>query len=269
MPSELLTLWRHRDFVKATVRREFELRYRTTSLGAVWAIAQPLVMVVVYSVVFSNLMPAKLGVASTGFDYALHVCAGILAWTFFSEIGQRMANLFLDNANLLKKIQFPRACLPIGAVLTAGIGSGVLLMLVLVFAAIVHGGLGFLTVAKFFWLPSLIATLALFAVGLGLVVGVLNVLVRDVGQMFSVAMTLWFWATPIVYPLSALPQWAQSIVSLNPLTPVVQGFQSIFSGQQIAPAFDAILAVAGLSLVLLAAGVKLFSALESQVLDNL
>ena len=105
--------WRFRGFMGSSVKREFTARYRNSLLGAAWAVINPLAMVAVYTVIFSRVMQARLPGESSTFDYGVFLCAGLLSWGLFSEIIQRCITMFLDHANLLKKMNFPRICLPL------------------------------------------------------------------------------------------------------------------------------------------------------------
>jgi lipopolysaccharide transport system permease protein len=107
----LSILWAYRGFILGSVNREFQLKYRNSLLGAAWTVINPLAMIVVYTVIFSQVMRAKLPGVDHGFAYSIYLCAGSLTWGLFAEIVGRGQNIFIENANLLKKISFPRMCL--------------------------------------------------------------------------------------------------------------------------------------------------------------
>ena len=119
----LKSLWAYRGFILGSVKREFQLKYRNSLLGAAWTVLNPLAMIVVYTVIFSEVMRARLpGVGGT-YAYSIYLCAGILTWGLFAEIVGRCQTMFIENANLLKKISFPRMCLPVIIVfISASIG---------------------------------------------------------------------------------------------------------------------------------------------------
>ena len=112
-------LWGYRGFIFESVKREFQSQYTNALLGAVWTIIKPLSMIVVYTVIFSQIMRAKLPGVDTKFAYSIYLCAGVLTWGLFTETVSRLQNIFLDQANLLKKINFPRLCLPVIVVTNA------------------------------------------------------------------------------------------------------------------------------------------------------
>ncbi|WP_291371604.1 ABC transporter permease, partial [Acinetobacter sp. UBA5934] len=117
----LKPLWGYRGFIYGSVKREFQSKYRNSLLGGAWTFLNPLAMIVVYTVIFSQVMKAKLPGIESGFAYSIYLCAGVLTWGLFAEIVGRGQNIFLENANLLKKISFPRMCLPIITVLNASV----------------------------------------------------------------------------------------------------------------------------------------------------
>lgn len=219
----LRSVWAFRGFVLGSVKREFQLKYRNSLLGAAWTVLQPLAMIVVYTVIFSQVMRAKLpGVGST-YGYSIYLCAGVLTWGVFAEITSRSLTMFLENANLLKKLNFPRLCLPVTVVANALLNFGIVFGLFTGFLLISGNFPGIAYLA----LIPLLGLLVLFSVGLGLVLGVLNVFFRDVGQFFGIFVMFWFWLTPIVYPITILPEDVQSLIGLNPLTSVIGAVQGV------------------------------------------
>src|SRR4051812_25889914 len=113
MPPYLIDIYRFRDFIFGSVRREFASRYRNSMLGAAWLVLQPLAQILVYTLIFANVMRARLPGVDTTFGYSVFLCAGILTWALFAEIIARSQGMFLDYANLLKKLSFPRIVLPV------------------------------------------------------------------------------------------------------------------------------------------------------------
>jgi lipopolysaccharide transport system permease protein len=219
----LYSLWSYRGFILGTIKREFQAKYQNSLFGVVWAVLSPLAMIIVYTVVFSQVMKAKLPGVESNVAYSIYLCAGTLTWGLFSEITQRMQACFLENANLLKKLIFPRLCLPIIVLGNALLNFSIIFALFTIFLLVTGNFPGLL----FFALIPLLAILLMMAIGLGVTLGVLNVFFRDVGQLFGIFLQFWFWLTPIVYPISILPAKVQSLMNLNPLVSVIGGFQSI------------------------------------------
>ena len=120
-------LWVYRGFILGSVKREFQAKYHNSLLGAAWTVIQPLAMIIVYTVIFSQVMKARLPGVNSTFAYSIYLCCGVLTWGLFAEITGRAQNVFLENANLLKKLSFPRICLPAVVVLNAGLNFAIIL----------------------------------------------------------------------------------------------------------------------------------------------
>lgn len=223
MKNQIWILWRYRGFVFGAVKRDFQAKYRNSLLGSMWNIINPLAMIVVYTLIFSQVMKARLPGLDTTFGYGIYLCAGVLTWGFFTEITTRLQNVFIENANLLKKINFPRLCLPIIVVVNALLNFSIVFGLFTVFLLLSGNFPGWVYLA----LIPLILVQAFFSIGLGMVLGVLNVFFRDVGQLFGVLVTFWFWLTPIVYPIDILPRELQPFLAWNPMTGFVQSVQGV------------------------------------------
>jgi lipopolysaccharide transport system permease protein len=262
--SQLSGIYRFRGFIFGSVRREFVSRYRNSMLGAAWLVLQPLAQILVYTLVFSQVMRARLPGVDSSFGYSIFLCAGLLTWGLFADILSRGQNMFLDNANLLKKLSFPRICLPIIVTLNACTGFAIIFGLFVGFLLLSGNfpGWAFVAIA-----PVLLLQVFL-AVGLGMVIGVLNVFFRDVGQLFAIVLQFWFWLTPIIYPLATLPDWAQTIVVFNPMTPLVVAYQGILV-QGAQPAWVTLLPTAVLACVLCFFGLRLFQKRAGEMVDEL
>lgn len=221
--NALMALWRYRGFILGSVQREFQSKYRNSLLGAAWNIVNPLSMIIVYTVIFANLMRTRLPGAQDQFSFSIYLCAGILTWGLFAEITNRATGMFIENANLIKKLSFPRLCLPVVVVANSLVNFGILFGLFLLFLVVSGHFPGWVVLAV---IPLLILQV-LFAIGVGISLGVLNVFFRDVGQFFALFLSFWFWFTPIVYPVSVLPESVQSLMRYNPMARVIEGYQQV------------------------------------------
>lgn len=260
----LRALWIYRGFIYGSVKREFQLKYRNSLLGAAWTVINPLAMILVYTVIFTQVMQAKLPGVDHSFAYSTYLCAGSLSWGLFAEIVARGQNIFLDNANLLKKISFPRISLPVIAVLNAVVNFGIIFGLFLVFLLISGLWPGWVSVGI---IPVLVIQL-FFAVGLGMTLGVLNVFFRDVGQFFGIFMQFWFWFTPVVYPANILPKEIKFFMDFNPMYPLVRAYQDIFVTGQL-PEWPTLAYPLLLGLVFCAVGMYLFRQHAGEMVDEL
>jgi lipopolysaccharide transport system permease protein len=257
-------LWAYRGFVLGSVRREYESKYRNSLLGALWTIINPLTMIVVYTVIFAKLMQAKLPGIDSTFGYSIYLCIGVLTWGLFTEIVSRSQNVFLENANLLKKISFPRLCLPVIVVLNAGMNFAIIFGLFTIFLIVSGNFPGLVFIA----LIPVLAIQVLFSVGLGITVGVLNVFFRDVGQLFGVILQFWFWLTPVVYPISILPSSVQKLIQFNPMVPLLTAYHDIVVMAKW-PVWDSLWPLALLALLLCWLGMSLFRKHAGEMVDEL
>jgi lipopolysaccharide transport system permease protein len=216
-------LWRYKGFISGMVWREFHSRYLNSLFGSIWSILNPVAMIFVYTVIFSEIMQARLAGSSDTLAYGIFLCAGLLPWGFFSELLTRCPNIFIDQANLLKKINFPRITLPIILFLSTAVNFVIIFCIFLLFLVITGRFPGVSIIA---FVPLLIIQ-QVFAIGLGMVLGSINVFFRDVGQFIGIALQFWFWLTPIVYPLTILPEGIHRMIDLNPMTRMMAAYQEI------------------------------------------
>ncbi|MGN6550809.1 MAG: ABC transporter permease [Pararhizobium sp.] len=218
----LRNLWSYRYFIWATVKSDLQGRFARSSRGALWFILHPLAQALIFALVLSKVLGAKLPHANGQFAYATYLLAGMAGWGLFAEIVNRSMTIFLEQAGLLKKIAFPRLCLPIVVW-----GSALLNQILLLCAiAVVFAALGHLPGLAWLALPLGIILVSVFAFGVGMLCGIVNVFSRDVAQVMTVVMQLWFWLTPVVYPLSVVPEHLRWIVMLNPMTEFLGIYQT-------------------------------------------
>ena len=262
--SMLRAIWAYRGFIRGSIQREFQIKNRNSLLGAAWNIINPLAMTVVYTVIFAQVMRAKLPGVDSTFAYSIYLCAGVLTWGLFAEMVGRSQTMFLDNANLLKKNGFPRITLPIIVLANAGLNFVIMFGLFLTFLLVSGNFPGWVIVAL---LPILALQIA-FAMGLGMVLGVLNVFFRDVGQFFGIFIQFWFWLTPIVYPASILPEAIKPYMAINPMASVMAAYQGILVNQQW-PQWAGLLPTALLSAALCLLGLHLFKKNVGEMVDEL
>jgi lipopolysaccharide transport system permease protein len=257
-------LYAYRGFILGSVKREFQSKYRTSTLGAAWSVINPLAMIVVYTVIFSQIMRSRLPGVDSAFGYSIFLCAGVLTWGLFAEITGRTQNVFLEHANLLKKISFPRISLPVIVVLNAGLNFAIIFGLFTIFLIASGNFPGWVYWAVF----PILAVQILFAVGLGMILGVLNVFFRDVGQFFNIALQFWFWLTPIIYPADILPERVRALLVLNPMAPLMQAYQGILVLGQW-PHWASLLPITLTSLVFCTLGLHLFRKHAGEIVDEL
>ena len=261
----LKALWAYRSFIWSSVLREFNGKYRESLFGAFWSVANPLAMIVIYTVIFGQLMrPTLAGHESTPFAFSIYLCAGVITWTLFAEMLSRLNAVFLENGNLIKKANFPRICLPAIVTVSSLLNFAIVFGLYLAFLALIGHWPG---MALFALLP-LLALQLLFTLGLGVLLGTLNVFFRDVGQLTGVVLQFWFWLTPIVYTAAAMPDGVRDWLRLNPLVPLIGAYQTVFLEREF-PDFGPLLPFAALTLLLLLLGGFFFLARVGELVDEL
>ena len=262
--SLLKELWDYRGFIKGSVKREFQLKYQNSMLGAAWTVINPLAMIAVYTLIFSQVMKAKLPGATGAFSYSIFLCAGLFTWGLFVEVTCRSQNIFIENANLIKKLSFPRITLPVIVILNALINFAIGFILFIVFLLISGNFPGWVFISI---IPVLLLQLV-FSAGLGIILGILNVFFRDVGQLYGVILQFWFWLTPIVYSPTIIPERMRYLLKINPMASIMKAYQGIFVEMQV-PAWQSLIFPAVLGIVFCLLGMRLYIRCSADMVDEL
>lgn len=241
----LAKIWQYRQFIYSSVKRDFQSRYTGSVLGGSWMVFQPLAMILVYTLVFSNVMHSKLaGMDDNVYAYSIYLCAGALPWNVFNEIVMNIINVFQGNANLLKKVSFPRICLPVISTFTGILNFAIGFSLFLLFL-LLAGSFPF----HAFWAFFVVFFVQLvFSLSISVGLGVMNVFFRDIGQMMGIVLQFWFWFTPIVYPVKIVPGGLSWLLKFNPMYYLVAGYHDIFLYDQL-PNFMSLVSVLAVSFV--------------------
>jgi lipopolysaccharide transport system permease protein len=219
----LRALWAYRGFILSAIRNDFKTRFAQSKLGVLWMIIHPLMQVLIFATILSEVLSAKLPGVQNKFGYALYLMAGILFWTLFVESVTRTVSLFIDNGNLMKKVAFPRICLPFIAAGSLVINNLLLLAAILLVFAV----LGHYPTAAVLWLPALMLLTLGLSMSIGVLLGIFNVFMRDIGQIVPVVLQALFWLTPIVYSVEILPAEVRDLFKLNPLLPLVTAYHEV------------------------------------------
>ena len=255
---DLKELWQYRELIYFLTWRDIKVRYKQAVLGVAWAILQPVMTTAITSLVFGLLLKVK----SDGLPYPVFVLSALLPWHLFQLSLQKSSVSLVGNANLITKIYFPRIIIPLSSVLAVMLDF--LISLILLFIAMAIYGIP-LTWNVLWVIPlTLLAVLAALAVGLWL--SALNVQYRDVQQMVPFLIQVWMYATPIVYPITTIPEGIlRYLYSLNPMVGVVQGFRwALFGGS--APDMTLLVSTAAV-LILLVGGLFYFKRMERTFAD--
>ncbi len=255
---QLKELWAYRELLYFLVWRDVKVRYKQTVLGAAWAIIQPVMTMIVFSIVFGRL--AKI--PSDGIPYPLFALTGLVPWTFFAHGLSQASNSLVGSANLIKKIYFPRLSVPIAAV-TSGLVDLSIAFVVLLGMMMYYGVLPTVHVV---WLPLLLLITLITSLGVSLWLSALNVQFRDVRHVLPFLTQFWFYATPIAYPSSLLSEPWRTLYSLNPMVGVIEGFRWALLGAQTAPG-PMVVVSALAALAILVSGTFYFRRLEKTFAD--
>ncbi|MGB3751485.1 MAG: ABC transporter permease [Arcobacteraceae bacterium] len=223
MKNLFFSVWSYRFFIISSIVTEFRSRFVRSKFGGLWMILHPLALVLIYAFILSQIMSAKLPGVASQYAYPIYILSGMVGWTLFSEIFSRSLTIFIDNGNLLKKISFPKLTLPLITIGSALINF--LLLFLMMF--IVFGFLGHLPYHALYWIPLLVFVTVSLAAGLGLFLGIINVFMRDVGQVMAIVLQFWFWLTPIVYMTSIIPEKYHTLLMLNPMSGIVMGYHNV------------------------------------------
>lgn len=250
-------MWHYRDLLYFLTWREISLRYKQTLLGVLWAVIQPVMTMVVFTVFLGRL--AK--VPSDGIPYPVFTYLGLLPWLYFSNAVSRSAASLVNNSHVLSKVYFPRLLIPLSATLSAlvdfAISFVVLVALMLWY--------GIVPAASTLYLIPLSVITALAALGVGMGLSALNVRYRDVTHALPFLIQVWMYATPVVYPTSLVPEKWRAIFALNPLTGIIDAYRSAALGRPLD--WRTLGVSSAVVLVLLFLGARSFNRMEREFAD--
>lgn len=264
MKSLMQSLLRYRFFVFSSIRADFRARFVRSKLGMAWMVIHPLVQVLIFALVLSEVLSVKLPNTGSKYGYAIYLMAGILCWSLFSETVTRFLGVFIDNAPIIKKISFPRVCL---AAIIAG-STLINNLLLLCAIVIVFAGLGHVLGPPVWTLPLLILLTLSLSTAVGLILGVANVFVRDIGQVVPVVLQVMFWLTPIVYSAEVLPPRLREALEFNPLLALVASYQDVLAFG-VAPQWSRLTPLIAATVVSLFAALFVFRRASADMADVL
>jgi lipopolysaccharide transport system permease protein len=219
---QLKEVWQYRELLYFLIWRDIKLRYKQTALGAIWAIIQPLLPMLIFTLFFGRLAH----VPSNGIAYSLFAYAGLLPWTYFSNAVSNSSSSVVGNANLVTKVYFPRMLIPLSGVLAAlvdfFIASTILVAMMIWYRSP-------LCLSQL-WAPLILLAITLLAAGTGMLFAALNVRFRDIRFVLPFFVQFWMFATPVIYPASLVPAKWRWLLALNPMAGMVEGFRAALFG---------------------------------------
>jgi len=261
---QLADVWRYRDLIALFVRRDFVSRYKQTILGPLWFLIQPLITSIVFTVIFGNI--AQL--PTDGLPQLLFYMSGTVMWSYFSSCLTSTANTFIGNARLFGKVYFPRLVMPISVVISNLITFAIQFFFFMAFFLYFFlQGSDIIITPWAFTLPLLIILMAALGLGFGIIISSMTTKYRDLAYLVSFGVSLWMYGTPVIYPVSSIPQNWRWVANVNPITPIIETFRAGFLG-----AGDASWVRLGYSaifmLVVIFIGVVIFNRVEKTFIDT-
>lgn len=261
---QLRDVWHYRDLIGLFVRRDFVSRYKQTILGPLWFIIQPLLTSIVFTVIFGNI--AKL--PTDGLPQMLFYMSGNILWGYFSTCLTSTSTTFTANAHLFGKVYFPRLVMPVSIVISDLITFAiqfVFFLAYLLFFYLRGSAVGLTTWA--FALPLLLALMAGLGLGFGIIISSLTTKYRDLQYLVGFGVGLWMYTTPVIYPVSSIPEKWRWVANVNPITPIIETFRAGFLGAGDA-SWARLAYSAGFMAVVIFIGVVIFNRVEKTFIDT-
>ncbi len=260
-------IWAYRDLLTLLVRRDFVSKYKQTVLGPLWFVFQPLVMTVVFTIIFNRV--AKL--STDNLPPVLFYMSGLLAWNYFSQSFNSITATFRTNAHLFGKVYFPRLVVPLGFLLSSLIAAAIQLVAFLIifiyFKYFTSVGDTFVINESIVFFPFLILQTACLALGVGLWFASLTAKYRDLIHALQFITQVWMYATPIIYPTTAIAEQYRWILALNPMTSVVESTRFMFLGQGTLTPLILTSSVI-VTLIIMVSGVLIFNRVQRTFVDT-
>lgn len=257
-------IWRYRDLYSMFVKRDIITQYKQTILGTAWFFIQPALTTIMYMVVFGGIA----GISTDGLPQPLFYLAGIVFWQYFSDCLNKTSSTFTANQAIFGKVYFPRMIVPLATVTSNLVRMGIqFLLFIAVYIYYAVLGVGVAPNIYILLMPLLILMLAGLALGFGIIVSSLTTKYRDLTILFTFFVSLWMYATPVIYPLSTMSENRQWIMALNPVTGIMEAFKygalgvGTFSWGMLAYSF-------GFMVVLLALGIVVFNKVQRSFMDT-
>jgi lipopolysaccharide transport system permease protein len=217
------SFWRYRKFIWESAWRDLRHRYAGSSMGFLWNVVHPLFQILLFTIVFSQVMRAAIPGISSTFGFAIYLCSGLVPWIGFNEVMTSCTNSFVQNANYLKKLGIPEQIFVAQSAGSSLLSLGISMVLLVGVCCV----LGHYPAWCWTALPFILILFHGFAFGLGLFLGVMNTFFRDISQILGMFMQIWFWMTPIVYVESTLPVLIKDKLYLNPAYYFIQAFHEV------------------------------------------
>ena len=251
-------IYNYRELLKTNVKKEIRGRYKNSFLGVLWSFLNPLLQLLVYSVIFGALL------AGGDKTYPIYICVALIPWTYFTTAITQAAFTVIGNADIIKKVYFPREILPISVVTSGAVNF--IISTIIILAFVIFSGVGLSWYILLY--PFILLIQYVLLLGIGFIVSSVTVYFRDLEHIIGVVLMAAFYATPIVYKLEQLPHTLQLLVNLNPMTHLINAYRDIFYYHQM-PNMEILVILLGISLVLTVVGYFIFKKLQKGFAEQL
>ncbi|MDI9565503.1 MAG: ABC transporter permease, partial [Chloroflexota bacterium] len=261
---QLADVWRYRDLIALFVRRDFVSRYKQTILGPLWFIIQPLITSLVFTVIFGNI--ARL--PTDGLPQYLFYLSGNVMWGYFSACLTGTSDTFIANAGIFGKVYFPRLVMPLSIIISNLLSFAIQFVFFLGFYLFFYlQGAAIQLTEWAFTLPLLILLMAGLGLGFGIIISSMTTKYRDLRYLVTFGVSLWMYATPVIYPVSSIPEKWRWVAAINPITPIIETFRAGFLGAGNA-SWASLAYSAGFMFVVMFIGVVIFNRVEKTFIDT-
>ena len=251
-------IYNYRELLKTNVKKEIRGRYKNSFLGVLWSFLNPLLQLLVYSVIFGALL------AGGDKTYPIYICVALIPWTYFTTSITQAAFTVMGNADIIKKVYFPREILPVSVVTSGAVNF--IISTIIILAFVIFSGVGLSWYILLY--PFILLIQYVLLLGIGFIVSSVTVYFRDLEHIIGVVLMAAFYATPIVYKLEQLPHTLQILVNLNPMTHLINAYRDIFYYHQM-PNMEILVTLLGISLVLTVVGYFIFKKLQKGFAEQL
>lgn len=251
-------LYNYRELIKTSVKKDIGGKYKHSFLGVLWSFFNPLLQIAVYAIIFPLIMRNQIP------NYTLFMVCGLIPWTYFSTVLNRASFIMIENGNILKKVYFPREILPISLVMSETVNF--LISSIIILAFVIINGTGLSIYILFYPLVLLVQFVLLL--GISLIFSSVTVYFRDLQHFIGVALQLFFYATPIVYSIDAIPENFRWILKFNPMTYIIEGYRDIFYSKSI-PDIKMLGIILVIGIIVTVIGYLIFNKLQKRFAEEL
>jgi len=261
----LKDLWHYRDLLFLLVKRDFISFYKQTILGPLWFFVQPFLTTLIYVFVFGNLA----GLGTDGLPQPIFYMSGVVAWNYFAECLTKTSTVFRDNANIFGKVYFPRLIMPLSIVASNLVRFGVQLLLLFITIGyfILFKGFQLKLTPYLLLFPLMVIFMAMLGLGLGMLISAMTTKYRDLAFLVTFGVQLLMYATPVIYPMSSVPEKVRTIINYNPMTPIIEGMRLSLLGTGHMTVQSFLFAFIS-SLLILGFGIIIFNKVEKTFIDS-